>query len=55
MLHFIMDNEEPLTHLMDYSFRPIHSSETPYLTINHVTPAHLINIQQLNIVTPTTS
>ena len=25
----------------------IHSSETPYLTINCVTPAHHINIQQL--------
>ena len=25
----------------------IHSSETPYLTINYVTPAHQINIQQL--------
>ena len=42
-----MDNEEPLTHLMDYPFGPIHSSETPYLTINWVTPAHQINIQQL--------
>ena len=42
-----MDNEEPLTHLMDYLFGPFHSSETPYLTINYVTPAHQINIQQL--------
>ena len=50
-----MDNEEPLTHLMDYPFGPIHSSETPYLTINYVTLAHRINIQQLNLVTPTTS
>ena len=38
---------EPLTHLMDYPFGPIHSSETPHLTINCVTPAHQINIQQL--------
>ena len=44
---FIMDNEEPLTHLMDYSFGPVHSSETLYLTINCVTPVHQINIQQL--------
>ena len=43
-----MDNEEPLTHLMDYPFGPFHSLETPYLTINCVTPAHQINIQQLN-------
>ena len=50
-----MDNEEPLTHLMDYPFGPIHSLETPYLTINYVTLAHRINIQQLNLVTPTTS
>ena len=28
-----MENEEPLTHLMDYPFGPIHFSETPYLTI----------------------
>ena len=42
-----MDNEEPLTHLMDYPFGPIHSSETPYFIINYVTPAHQINIQQL--------
>ena len=26
---------------------PFHSSETPYLTINCVTPSHHINIQQL--------
>ena len=32
---------------MDYLFGPIHSSETPYLTINCVTSAHQINIQQL--------
>ena len=44
---FIMENKEPLTHLMDFPFGPIHSSETPYLTINYVTPAHQINIQQL--------
>ena len=50
-----MENEEPLTHLMDFPFEPIHSSETPYLTINYVTLAHQINIQQLNLVTPTTS
>ena len=42
-----MENEEPLTHLMDYPFGHFHSSETPYLTINYVTPAHQINIQQL--------
>ena len=42
-----MDNEELLTHLMDYPFGPFHYSETPYLTINYVTPAHQINIQQL--------
>ena len=42
-----MDNEETLTHLMDYPFRPFHSLETPYLTINWVTPTHQINIQQL--------
>ena len=30
-----MENKEPLTHLMDFSFGPIHSSETPYLTIIH--------------------
>ena len=50
-----MDNEEPLTHLMDYPFGPIDFLETPYLTINYVTPAHQINIQQSNLVTPTTS
>ena len=32
---------------VDFPFGPIHSSETPYLTINYVTPAHQINIQQL--------
>ena len=37
-----MENKEPLTHLMDFPFGPIHSSETPYLTINYVTPAHLL-------------
>ena len=42
-----MENEEPLTHLMDFPFEPIHSSETPYLTINYVTLAHQINMQQL--------
>ena len=42
-----MENKEPLTHLMDFPFGPIHSSETPYLIINYVTPAHQINIQQL--------
>ena len=42
-----MDNKESLTHLMDFLFGPIHSLETPYLTINSVTPAHQINIQQL--------
>ena len=42
-----MDNKEPLTHLIDFPFRLIHSSETPYLTINYVTPAYQINIQQL--------
>ena len=41
-----MDNKESLTHLMDFLFRPIHSLETPYLTINYVTLAHQINIQQ---------
>ena len=30
---FIMENKEPLTHLMDFPFGPIHSSETPCLTI----------------------
>ena len=43
----ILDNEEPLTHLMDYPFGLFHSSETPYLTINYVNSAHQINIQQL--------
>ena len=42
-----MENEDPLTHLMDYPFGPFHSLEIPYLTINCVTPAHQINIQQL--------
>ena len=42
-----MENEEPLTHLMDYPFGPFHFLETPYLTINCVTPTHHINIQQL--------
>ena len=42
-----MDNEEPLTHLMDYPFGPFHSSKTPYLIINYVISAHQINIQQL--------
>ena len=42
-----MENEVSLTHLMDYPFRHFHSSETPYLTITCVTPAHQINIQQL--------
>ena len=42
-----MKNEETLTHLMDYPFGPFHSSKTPYLTINCVTLAHQINIQQL--------
>ena len=42
-----MDNEEPLTYLMDYPFEPFHSSETPYLTISCVTPTYQINIQQL--------
>ena len=42
-----MENEESLTHLMDYPFRHSHSSETPYLTINFVTLAHQIDIQQL--------
>ena len=42
-----MDNKEPLTYLMDFPFGPIHSLETSYLTINYVTPAHQINIQQL--------
>ena len=42
-----MENEETLTHLMDYSFEPFHFSETPYFTINCVTLAHQINIQQL--------
>ena len=37
-----MENKEPLTHLMDFLFGPIHSSETPYLTINYVS----INIQK---------
>ena len=32
---------------MDFLFGSIHSSETPYLTINYVTQAHQINIQQL--------
>ena len=32
---------------VDFPFGPIHSSETPYLTINYVTLAHQINIQQL--------
>ena len=41
---FIMENKEPLTYLMDFPFGPIHSSETPYLTINYVTPTHQINI-----------
>ena len=31
--------------LMDFPFGPIHFSETPYLIINYVTPAHQINIQ----------
>ena len=39
-----MENEEPLTHLMDYPFGPIHSSKTSHLTISCVTPAHQINI-----------
>ena len=42
-----MENEEPLTHLMDYPFGPFNSLETPYLAINCVTLAHQINIQQL--------
>ena len=42
-----MDNKETLTHLMDFPFGPIHSLETPYFTINYVTLAHYINIQQL--------
>ena len=42
-----MENEEPLSPLMDYLFRHFHSSETPYLTINYVILAHQINIQQL--------
>ena len=42
-----MENKEPLTHLIDFPFGPIYSSETPYLTINYVTPVHQINIQQL--------
>ena len=42
-----MENEEPLSHLIDYPFGPFHSLETSYLTINYVTPAHQINIQQL--------
>ena len=37
-------NEEPLTHLMDYPFGLIHSSETPYLTITYVTSTYQINI-----------
>ena len=37
-------NEELLTHLMDYLFGHFHSSKTPYLTINCITPAHQINI-----------
>ena len=37
-----MDNEEPLTHLMDYPFGPIHSSETPYFIINYVTPNSIV-------------
>ena len=40
-----MENEEPLTHLMDYSFWLFHSSEIPYLIIDYVTLAHQINIQ----------
>ena len=36
-----------LTHLMDYLFGFFYSSEIPYLTINCVTLAHQINIQQL--------
>ena len=47
-----MENKEPLTHLMDFPFGPIHSSETPYLTINYVTSAHQINIQQLILKHP---
>ena len=47
-----MENKEPLTHLMDFPFGLIHSSETPYLTINYVTPAHQINIQQLILQHP---
>ena len=48
IIHFYYGkNKEPLTHLMDFPFGPIHSSETPHLTINYVTPAHQINIQQL--------
>ena len=39
---FIMDNKEPLTHLMDFPFGPIHSSETPYLTINYVTLVQIV-------------
>ena len=42
-----MENEEPLTHLMDYLFELFHSSKTLYLTINYVTLTHQINIQQL--------
>ena len=42
-----MENEEPLTHVMDYPFGHFHSLENPYLTINCVAPAHQINIQQL--------
>ena len=42
--YYVKENEEPLTHLMDYPFGPFHSSETPYLTINCVTLAHQINI-----------
>ena len=42
-----MENEVSLTHLMDYPFRHFHSSEAPYLTINFVTLAHQIDIQQL--------
>ena len=42
-----MENEEPLTHLMDYPFGLFHFSEIPYLTINCITPTDYINIQQL--------